>query len=52
MFNRYSIEAVTRDRVARRQAQASVDRLVRGTGANKVRSGVRWPRSARSTHAG
>jgi hypothetical protein len=52
MFNSYSIEAVARDRVARRHAQASAVRLVRGNAVTKSRSGVRWPRLSRSTHAG
>jgi hypothetical protein len=51
MFNRYSIEAIARDRVERRHAQAAVNRLVRGTATTKSRSGVRWRRPARSTHA-
>jgi len=49
MFNTHSTEAVARDRAQRREAQASVDRIVR---AAKARSGSRWPRPARSTHAG
>ena len=46
----YDVQAIARDRVQRRQAQASLERTLR-TAAVK-RSGVRWPRPARSTNAG
>jgi hypothetical protein len=46
----YDVEAITRDRVQRREAQASLERALR-TAAIR-RSGVRRLRPARSTNAG